>query len=176
MEAFLQLFGEMKVTTVVLCVTAVVFLWKIYKSVEVNLSNRFKEQEERERKLQEVIDQTQMYPLWHEQSLAIQQQFSDAITRIKEGQNRNTLLLEKLSKELGENEATTSRYRILRFSDEILHGAKHSKEHFDQVLDDITTYKRYCEEHTEYQNNKAELAIENIKATYKKCCEEGVFS
>lgn len=176
MESFLQLFGEMKVATVVMCVTAVVFLWRIYKSVETHLANRFREQEERERRIQEVIDQTQKYPLWHEQSLTIQQQFSDAITKIKDDQLKNTKLLEKLSKEIGEYEATTSRYRILRFSDEILHDVTHSKEHFDQVLDDITTYKRFCEEHSDYENNKAELAIENIKSTYKKCCENGTFS
>lgn len=176
MESFLQLFGEMKVATVVMCVTAVVFLWRIYNSVETHLANRFREQEERERRIQEVIDQTQKYPLWHEQSLTIQQQFSDAITKIKDDQLKNTKLLEKLSKEIGEYEATTSRYRILRFSDEILHDVTHSKEHFDQVLDDITTYKRFCEEHSDYENNKAELAIENIKSTYKKCCENGTFS
>lgn len=176
MEEFVRLFGDVKLETVVLCIASVVFLWRIYKSVETHLAKRFKEQEERERRLQEVIEQTQKYPAWHEHSLNIQQQFSDSISRIKDDQLKNTKLLEKLSKEIGEYEATTSRYRILRFSDEILHDVTHSKEHFDQVLDDITTYKRFCEEHSDYENNKAELAIENIKSTYKKCCEENSFS
>lgn len=175
MDEFIRVFGQMTVESVVLCVAAVVFLWRIYKSIEGAMTKRFKTQEERERKLREVIDQTQKYPLWHEQSLTIQQQFSDVITNIKDGQMKNTRLLEKLSKEIGEHEATTSRYRILRFSDEILHGVTPSKEHFDQVLDDITTYERFCEEHSDYENNKAELAIENIKNTYKRCCEENSF-
>lgn len=176
MDAFLGLFGNVRVETAVLCIAALVFLWRVYKTVENSITRRIREQEDKERQMQEIIDQAKEYPKWHEQSLTIQQQFSDAIAQIKEDQKKNTKLLEKLSREIGEYEATTSRYRILRFSDEILHDVTHSKEHFDQVLDDITTYKRFCEEHSDYENNKAELAIENIKNTYKRCCEENSFS
>ena len=62
-----------------------------------------------------------------------------------------------------------SRQRILRFNDEILCGRRHSKEHFDEILDDITVYEHYCNEHKNYENNKAVLAIATIKKTYDKC-------
>jgi len=61
------------------------------------------------------------------------------------------------------------RQRILRFSDEILMGKKHSKEHFDEILSDIDVYERYCDEHTDYINNKAVLSIETIKDVYNDC-------
>ena len=83
--------------------------------------------------------------------------------------------LNRLAKMIAENEATTCRYRILRFNDEILHDQKHSKEHFDQILEDITRYEKFCAEHPEYENNKAILAIENIKRVYKRCSDEGTF-
>ena len=42
-----------------------------------------------------------------------------------------------------EQNAICCRVRILRFGDEVLHGVFHSKDHFDQVLSDITTYENY---------------------------------
>lgn len=64
-----------------------------------------------------------------------------------------------------------ARQRILRFNDEILFEKRHSKEHFDEILDDITVYERYCREHKEYENNKAVLAISTIKEVYQECMD-----
>lgn len=62
-----------------------------------------------------------------------------------------------------------ARQRILRFSDEILFDQRHSKEHFDEILDDITLYEHYCADHEDYENNKAILAINTIREVYKQC-------
>lgn len=71
--------------------------------------------------------------------------------------------------------ASLSRSHILRFGDELLHGVSHSKEHFDQILLDISKYERYCEDHPDYLNNIANATIQNIKKTYQKCLEENKF-
>lgn len=68
-----------------------------------------------------------------------------------------------------------ARQRILRFSDEILHAQRHSKEHFDEILEDIDLYEDYCREHEDYENNKAVLAIATIRDIYKKCLKEHDF-
>lgn len=82
-------------------------------------------------------------------------------------------------KELKENDAeqwaSLSRTHILRFGDEILHGVVHSKEHFDQILIDISKYEAYCKDHPEYLNNIANATIHQIKRTYQKCLDEGSF-
>ena len=62
-----------------------------------------------------------------------------------------------------------ARQRILRFCDEILFKKRHSKEHFDEILEDIDLYETYCREHTDYKNNKAELAIATIREVYTQC-------
>lgn len=62
-----------------------------------------------------------------------------------------------------------ARQRILRFCDEILFKQRHSKEHFDEILEDINLYEKYCKEHKDYKNNKAELAIATIRDVYKQC-------
>lgn len=90
--------------------------------------------------------------------------------------------VDKLDKDLADlrtecdvREANGCRTRILHFNDEMIHGSKHTKEHFDQILIDISTYENYCETHENYKNNIANLAIEHIKNAYKKCTDESAF-
>lgn len=71
--------------------------------------------------------------------------------------------------------ASLSRSHILRFGDELLHGCPHSKEHFDQILLDISKYEHYCETHPEYLNNIAHETIKRIKKTYQECLEKNNF-
>lgn len=62
------------------------------------------------------------------------------------------------------------RIRILRFSDEIRRGIKHSEESFNNILEDIDYYIAYCEQHEDvYINSKADAAIRNIKDVYNLC-------
>ena len=175
MDAFLEVFGDITVATVVLIITALVFVWKIYSIIKDHLITKYKQEEEKERKVQEVIEQAAHYPEWHQQSIDIQKKFSDAISSIEKAQHNNLEGLYRLGKMIAENEATTCRYRILRFNDEILHEEKHSKEHFDQILEDISRYERFCNTHPEYENNKAVLAIKNIKRVYQTCSENNSF-
>lgn len=74
-----------------------------------------------------------------------------------------------------ERYAVDCRARILRFNDEILHGQKHTKEHFDQTLSDITTYNSYCDAHKDFKNQITIHATENILKTYDTCMEEHSF-
>ena len=74
-----------------------------------------------------------------------------------------------------ENWASLSRSHILRFGDELLHGTGHSKEHFDQILLDISKYEEYCKDHPEYLNGRATATIKHIKKTYQKCLENNEF-
>ena len=71
--------------------------------------------------------------------------------------------------------ASLSRTHILRFGDEIRHGTPHSKEHFDQVLLDISKYERYCDTHKDYLNDVAHATITLIKNTYQRCLEDNDF-
>ena len=67
-----------------------------------------------------------------------------------------------------ERAAKDARTRILRFGDECLHGDRHSKEHFDEILRDITDYETYCDEHRNFKNNMAVLTIASIKSNYQE--------
>jgi len=70
-----------------------------------------------------------------------------------------------------EKDAVASRRRILRFNDELLRGVHHSKEYFDDILEDVRTYEDYCKSHPKFENGKTVMADRNIKRCYERCME-----
>lgn len=107
---------------------------------------------------------------------------SEVMQQVNSFNENITEQVQNLSKKIDTIEKTeeldrvhAARKRILRFNDEILCGQLHSKEHFDEILTDITTYEHYCNNHGDYENNKAVLAIKTIKRCYDKCMEEHSF-
>lgn len=96
--------------------------------------------------------------------------------------NKTVLALEQINEKLvkiqytiDEREAVLARTHILRFNDELYNEVKHSKEYFDQTLEDIKTYNMFCKEHPKFENERTVLATENIKETYKKLHDEHKF-
>ena len=75
----------------------------------------------------------------------------------------------------GKSDAKRARAHILRFADEVLQGKLHSKEHFDEILEDITFYNRYCARHPEFPNDKATLSIAHIERVYRARLEKNDF-
>lgn len=73
------------------------------------------------------------------------------------------------------DKALDARRRILQFADEIRRGDRHSHEHFDNVLEDISYYKQYCEDHPKFKNEKAVMSIKIIEDVYEKCARENDF-
>jgi hypothetical protein len=90
--------------------------------------------------------------------------------------------VDKLEKDLSsirndadERAAKDARVRILRFGDEILHDKLHSKEHYDQILQDITEYEHYCVTHPDFKNNTTVITTARILETYEQCLKDHSF-
>lgn len=83
--------------------------------------------------------------------------------------------MERMEVQDEQDKMDASRIRILRFGDECTRGLPHSEEHFNQVLDDINRYERYCNSHPDYKNAKAVLTIAKIKEIYGRRLEDGDF-
>lgn len=73
-------------------------------------------------------------------------------------------------------EAVSCRVRILHFEDELQEERHHSKDSFDQVLSDITTYDRYCEKHPDFRNHQTVATVEHIRSVYNKRLEKRDFT
>lgn len=86
---------------------------------------------------------------------------------------------EQLSRHIEEGEEDqikTTRYRILRFYDEVCESRWHSESHFEDILEDIDEYEKYCEEHPNFKNNRCKAASKRIKDVYEKVKAEGGFA
>lgn len=83
----------------------------------------------------------------------------------------------KLRDEEDERNAKAARIRILHFGDELLHSPdqRHSKEHFDEILQSITEYNQYCKDHPNFKNHMTEVITKHILKTYDKCLEDNTF-
>lgn len=86
-----------------------------------------------------------------------------------------TKKIDKIQYTIDEREAVLSRTHILRFNDELYNGIQHSKEYFDQTLEDITTYDKFCEDHPQFKNARTVMAVQNIKETYHRMLNEHKF-
>lgn len=98
---------------------------------------------------------------------------TDALEALgKKIDNVQNSIMAELEKDRADNEEyriKMCRQRILQFNDEIYRGVLHTRESFDNVIEEgIDVYEDYCKSHPTFPNFKAEAAIENIKETYKK--------
>lgn len=168
MENFLEVFGDITVRGITILIAAVIFLVGCYRKISKYFMRKALDDYNQNKQIQEVIEQSKKYPVWRQQSMDIQKEFVNQIQALGEK-------VDQISYINKEGMTLTWRYRILRFNDEVLHGEKHTKEHFDQLLEDITKYERYCRNHPEFPNDKAVCAIKNIRTVYQKCCNEGTF-
>lgn len=101
---------------------------------------------------------------------------------IKESNEATDKRVEKVQKTLEshiredeDEKARNQRYRILRFYDEMCAHQNHSESHFEDILDDIDDYERYCEAHPDFRNNRGRVAMMHIKNSYGKIKSRGGF-
>lgn len=50
------------------------------------------------------------------------------------------------------------RVDILRFYDELIEQKKHGKEYFNEMIDVIAEYNKYCQSHPNFPNGKTTIA------------------
>jgi len=88
--------------------------------------------------------------------------------------NVDTKLDDHIKKD-AEQDARWARRRIINFADECRRDVKHSSEHFDSILDDITFYRRFCDQHPLFKNEKAIHSIKYVEEVYDKTKKDNSF-
>lgn len=78
-------------------------------------------------------------------------------------------------KEDEDDKARQARLRILRFNDELCAHILHSESYFEDILDDIDAYEKYCGAHPDFKNSRGKAAMEHVKSVYKKIKNKGGF-
>ena len=92
----------------------------------------------------------------------------DQSSAILERLNALDSKVEKIENSLDERDAVLARTHILRFQDELYNNVKHSKEYFEQTLDDIETYDRFCADNPKFANGRTKAAAKYIQGEYDR--------
>lgn len=93
----------------------------------------------------------------------------DVLKKLDEMEKAQAETREQLDEHIridNERNADVHRVQILHFNRELLQEVPHTQEDFVEALSEIDFYEHYCKSHPEYENNRAVLAIENIKRAY----------
>ncbi len=106
---------------------------------------------------------------------AINGEVLDEIANIKKKQEEAREQLEKHIQDDDERDESLNRRRILEFNIKLMRNENYTHEYFTDVLQDIDEYERYCKDHPGYKNNRARLAIENIRRVYEEHMRKGDF-
>lgn len=82
-----------------------------------------------------------------------------------------------LKESVDERDAKTARAKILEFGDDLIFQPerKHSKDRFDDVMQHITEYEEYCDQHPNFKNHMTETTTKLIIDTYEKCMRDHSF-
>ena len=76
--------------------------------------------------------------------------------------------IQKIDNKIDQRTAIGCRIRILKFMDEIIEGWEHSKDSYNQIMQDITHYHQYCEQHPQFLNHQTDATIERLKKDYEQ--------
>lgn len=86
----------------------------------------------------------------------------------QEYRKNNDRNIKEIRDTMNRNKIEEARNRILRFGDEIKSKQiRHSEEYYNQILDDITRYEQYCNEHPDFQNERTVSTKKIIKEAYE---------
>lgn len=90
------------------------------------------------------------------------------LDQLEAGQRETREQLEEHTRVDDERDANYRRQSILRFNADLMRGENYTHEHFADMLAEIDDYERYCAEHPSYKNNRAVMAVANIKRVYEE--------
>ena len=97
------------------------------------------------------------------------------INYIQNHKGQTAKRLDAIEEKIERSEAQRARTQILRFADEVYIGQLHSKEHFEEILEQMSIYNDYCAEHPQFRNERTVMAQAEIKEIYKSCIEKHSF-
>lgn len=114
MDAVIEAFGELTVASVVVCIAAILYMRRLYKKWKKEVIEQHDAEKDRDKKIQTCLDQINLYPKWREQSIEIQQKFTEAITDLKKVQKQNIDRLEEIEAANQKRERNKLRERLLQ--------------------------------------------------------------
>lgn len=120
LDEFLQLFGDVTVSQIVIWVMAFVFVYLIYKEVKKYIDAFVKakhaeieEKQNYKKKIDDAYDVTQKYPAYHQESIDIRDSLKKEIKEIREGFGTIIDRLDNIEEQNKERERSKLRSMLL---------------------------------------------------------------
>lgn len=79
LDAFLGVFGSMTIAQFVMIISAVIFLWAVYKKVSDYLMKKHDAAQVKDAQIKEALDAAKKYPEYRQQSIKIQEHLENEI-------------------------------------------------------------------------------------------------
>ena len=114
MDAFLQLFGNIKLESIILFVAALIFIRQVYVKIRDYIIDRHEVDVQKDRQVKECLDQISKYPTWRQQSIDKQKEFTDAINALKTSQEKYAARLEEIETGNRQRELNKLRDRLIQ--------------------------------------------------------------
>lgn len=114
MEQFLELFGEIRVSTVVCFLAAGAFLLGVFVKCKKYVDGWYKRKQEEKAKIDKIISQVEQYPKWRQQSMEIQKSYDKDISELKSRQEENVKILQELKEEIRKRAVNDLRNKLLQ--------------------------------------------------------------
>ena len=83
--------------------------------------------------------------------------------------------VKEVREEAEEGRIIEARIRILHFADDISHCKSHSKDHYDQIMDDCTKYEQYSKTHEDFPNGRTKASIQLINESFNRRLKDNDF-
>lgn len=84
--------------------------------------------------------------------------------------------IKRIEAQIMADKADRWRSDILRFDAELRHKERHTYEEWEQIIDTVDLYEKYCTANEgTYTNTKAESAKRNVREKYETCKNERDF-
>lgn len=114
MDEFIHVFGNVKFESLILFIASLVFIWRTYVKVKDYIIGRHEADVEKDKQLQECLDQIAQYPIWRQQSIDKQKEFTDAINALKTSQEKYAARLEEIESGNRQRELNKLRDRLIQ--------------------------------------------------------------
>ncbi len=114
MDAFLEIFGALRLETVVVVIAATVFMWKIYQKISTYFKEKYEIEFEKEKEMKNILLQVQQYPKWREQSIKRQKEFSEEINDLRNTQKEIIKELKDIEERRKKTKRNELRDRLLQ--------------------------------------------------------------
>ena len=114
MEAFLELFGDISISNLILIISSLGFIYMTYQKIQKIIIDNHEKEKTRNEQLQKALDAISMYPKYRQQSISMQAELQKTIDDLAKGVQEIKNKQEQIDEEKKQRELNRLRDSLLQ--------------------------------------------------------------